>query len=155
MLQLLKSISIHGPFAVTIVVLVVIINSPVFITIIIVTTADQLFINKCSAKTVDTDVNMVGFSVVAGQVVDFDIDTALNGPGGLSSYLRLFDGQGQQLAFSGAAAASDESVVGFDAYLRYNFATAGTYYIGVSNSNNIGYDSITGNGDTSGAVRYV
>ena len=42
----------------------------------------------------DTDVNMVGFTVSAGQVVDFDIDTPLNGPGGLGSYLRLFNAQG-------------------------------------------------------------
>ena len=45
----------------------------------------------------DTDVNMVGFDVSAGQVVDFDIDTPLNGPGGLGTYIRLFDAQGTQL----------------------------------------------------------
>ena len=33
----------------------------------------------------DTDVNMVGFDIVAGQVIDFDIDTPLNGPGGLGT----------------------------------------------------------------------
>lgn len=103
----------------------------------------------------DTDVNMVGFTVVAGQVVDFDIDTALNGPGGLASFLRLFNAQGQQLAVGGAAKASDEAVVGFDAYFRYNFATAGTYYVGVSNTSNVVYDAITGNGDTAGGLNAV
>ena len=100
----------------------------------------------------DTDVNMVGFAVTAGQVVDFDIDTALNGPGGLGSFLRLFDQQGHQLGSNGASAAPDENVIGYDAYLRYNFATAGNYFIAVSNSNNIQYDAVTGNGDTSGGA---
>lgn len=98
----------------------------------------------------DTDVNMIGFTVVAGQAVDFDIDTALNGPGGLASFLRLFNAQGQQLAIGSAAAAPGETVVGYDAYFRYNFATAGTYYLGVSNTSNITYDAQTGNGDTAG-----
>ncbi len=98
----------------------------------------------------DTDVNMVGFSVIAGQAVDFDIDSPLNGPGGLSSYLRLFDAQGNKLAFSGAAAAPDENVVGYDAYLRYVFSSGGNYFLGVSNDSNVQYDPVTGNGDTVG-----
>jgi len=103
----------------------------------------------------DTDVNMVSFSVVAGQVVDFDIDTALNGPGGLASFLRLFNAQGQQLGTGNAAVAPGESVIGYDAYFRYNFATAGTYYLGVSNSSNTAYDALTGNGDTAGGSNTV
>ena len=98
----------------------------------------------------DIDVDMYGFAVNAGQVVDFDIDTPLNGPGGLGSYLRLFNAQGQQIAFNNDAAAPGENVVGFDAYLRYTFATNGIYYIGVSNLNNTLYDPATGNGDTAG-----
>src|SRR5689334_21571098 len=39
----------------------------------------------------DTDVDLYRVRVSAGQVVDFDIDTPQNGPGGLGSYLRLFD----------------------------------------------------------------
>jgi len=93
---------------------------------------------------------MVSFSVIAGQVVDFDIDTALNGPGGLASFLRLFNAQGQQLAIGNAAVAPDESVLGYDAYLRHSFATAGTYFLSVSNDSNIQYDPLTGNGDTAG-----
>ena len=100
----------------------------------------------------NTDVNMVSFSVSAGQVVDFDVDTVLNGPGGLGSYLRLFNSQGIELVFNNDAAAPDESVIGFDAYLRYTFASAGTYYLGVSNSNNTQYDPVTGNGDTAGGA---
>src|SRR5437764_708377 len=45
----------------------------------------------------DTDVDMYKFTVAANQVVDFDIDTSFNGPGGLGSFLRLFNAQGQEL----------------------------------------------------------
>jgi hypothetical protein len=101
---------------------------------------------------IDADVDMYKFTVTAGQVIDFDIDTTLNGPGGLGSYLRLFNSQGTQLAFNNDAAAPGENTVGFDAYLRFTFTAAGTYYIGVSNANNIQYDPLTGNGDTSGGL---
>lgn len=93
------------------------------------------------------DVDMYKFSVIGGQVVDFNINTATNGPGGLGSYLRLFDSSGQLLAVNDDANAPGENVIGFDAYLRYSFVSSGTYYIGVSNNGNIQYDPITGNGD--------
>ena len=112
-------------------------------------------ITVSASLVTDIDVNMVAFSVASGQVVDFDIDTALNGPGGLGSYIRLFNAQGQQLAFNNDAAAPGESTIGFDAYLRYTFATAGTYYLGVSNFNNITYSPLTGDGDTAGGLNTV
>ena len=98
----------------------------------------------------DTDVDMYAFTVTAGQVIDFDIDTTLNGPGGLGSYIRLFNAQGAQLDFSDDDAAPGENVVGFDAYLRYTFANSGTFYLGVSNFNNVTYSPVSGDGDTSG-----
>ncbi len=103
----------------------------------------------------DIDVDLYSFRVLAGQVVDFNIDTTLNGPGGLGSYLRLFDSAGVQLAFNDDANAPGENVVGFDAYLRYTFALSGTYYIGVSNNTNTQYDPITGNGDTAGGANAI
>jgi hypothetical protein len=103
----------------------------------------------------DIDVDMYSFSVTAGQVVDFDIDTTLNGPGAVGSYIRLFNAQGVQLAFNDNGAAPGESAVGFDAYLRYKFLTAGTYYLGVSNSNNTAYGPLTGDGDTAGGANAV
>ena len=48
--------------------------------------------------------------------------------------------------------APGENVVGFDAYLRFTFATAGTFYIGVSNANNTLYNPTTGNGDVAGGA---
>ena len=100
----------------------------------------------------DTDVDMYKFTVTSNLVVDFDIDTAINGPGGLGSYLRLFNSSGTQLASNDNAFAPGESVLGFDAYLRHTFTSAGTYYIGVSNANNIEYSATTGNGDTAGGL---
>ena len=105
-----------------------------------------------SSISPDTDVNMVSFTVSAGQIVDFDIDTALNGAGGLGSYVRLFNAQGTQLAFNNDGAAPDENAIGFDAYLRYTFATAETFYLGVSNFNNALYNPLTGDGDTAGGA---
>jgi len=112
-------------------------------------------ISVSSTIAPDTDVNMVSFSVTAGQVVDFDIDTVLNGPGGLASFIRLFNTQGQQLAFNNDATAPGETTIGYDAYLRYTFTTGGTYYLGISNLNNKLYDSITGNGDTAGGLSSI
>ncbi len=41
---------------------------------------------------------------------------------------------------------------GLDAYLRYTFTIGGTYYVAVSNSNNVQYDPLTGGGDTAGGA---
>ena len=90
---------------------------------------------------VDVDVDLYRFSVVAGQAVDFNINTPLNGPNGLGSYLRLFNSEGTQIAFNDDAAAPGETL-GFDAYLRFSFSTAGTYYLSVSNFNNTQFDPI-------------
>src|SRR5205807_121530 len=56
------------------------------------------------------------------------------------------------LAFNdnGPAPDAPEAIGRVDAYFRYTFATAGTYYISVSNANNTHYDPVTGNGDTAG-----
>jgi len=105
--------------------------------------------------TPDVDVDMYRFTVSAGQVVDFDLDTPLNGPGGLGSYLRLFNSQGTTLAQNNNATAPGENQLGLDAYLRYTFASGGTYYLGVSNATNTDYDPRTGNDDTAGGNNAV
>jgi hypothetical protein len=98
----------------------------------------------------DIDADIYRFTVVSGQVVDFNINTPFNDSRGLGSYLRLFNAQGVELAFNNDAAAPGESQIGFDSYLRHTFAAGGTYYVGVSNGNNIQYDPLAGNGDTAG-----
>ncbi len=79
--------------------------------------------------SVDTDVDMYRITVAKGQTVDIDIDTPFNGPGGLGSYLRLFNSSGQQLASNNDGAAPGETRVGFDSFLRYRFTNAGTYFV--------------------------
>ena len=63
----------------------------------------------------DTDVDMYGFTVTAGQTVDIDIDTPINGPGGLDSYVRLFNSGGHQLEFNDHAIAPGAEALGYDA----------------------------------------
>ncbi|MEI7461356.1 MAG: DVUA0089 family protein, partial [Pirellula sp.] len=99
----------------------------------------------------DIDVDMVRFTVTANQIIDFDIDTAFNGSGGLGSYIRLFNAQGTEIASNDDGAAPGETV-GFDSYLRYTFAFGGTFYLGVSNFTNSSYDPLTGNVDTAGGL---
>src|SRR5262249_101368 len=66
------------------------------------------------------------------------------------SFLRLFNAQGQQLASNEDANAPGENTIGFDAYLRFTFTTAGTYYIGVAEKKKTQYEAIKGNGGHSG-----
>ena len=96
------------------------------------------------------DVDMVAISARAGQTIDFDIDTPQNGPGGLGSYIRIFNSQGVQISANNDAAAPGESHVGFDSYLRHTFTSDGAFYIGVSTWTNTRYNAVTGLGDTSG-----
>ena len=67
------------------------------------------------------------------------------------SYLRLFDSKGRELHANDDAAAPGESA-GFDSYLEYVFATAGTYYIGVSGVSNASYSATDGSGDFPGST---
>jgi Bacterial pre-peptidase C-terminal domain len=94
----------------------------------------------------DVDVDMFSFRVTSGQTVDIDIDTRTNGPGGLGSYLRLFNSYGQLLAVNNDGAAPGESL-GFDSFIRYRFSQGGTYFVGVSNWLNTNYNPINGSND--------
>ncbi|QOV91052.1 PPC domain-containing protein [Humisphaera borealis] len=95
------------------------------------------------------DVDMYKISVVAGQRLRFDIDRTSTSA--LDSYLRLFNAAGTQLAASDNAAAPGETLAK-DAYLEYTFATAGTYYFGVSGAANKAYSATAGTGDVTGST---
>jgi len=95
------------------------------------------------------DVDMYRFTVQAGQRVGFDIDRPTGGR--LDSYIRLFNGQGTQLAFNDDGAAPGETF-SLESYLEYTFATGGTYYLGVSGFGNFNHNPITGNGDSNGST---
>ena len=93
------------------------------------------------------DVDMFEFTVTSGQQVGFDIDRGAAST--LNSYIRLFDAAGNQLDFNNdggnAGPAPEQSTL--DSYLEHTFATAGTYYLGVSASGNSTYNPLTGTGD--------
>lgn len=109
--------------------------------------------NKSLGQYVDytmspkTDVDLVKFTVVAGQKVGFDVDSR-NGSN-IDTYLRLFKADGTQLAINNDGFAPGESASKFS-YLSYTFTQAGSYYAGVSLNPNNTYNPITGNGDKSG-----
>ncbi len=90
-----------------------------------------------SRIAVDTDVDVIRFSVVSGATVDFNIDTSINGPGGLGSYIRLFASSGLQLAFNDDGRAPGENSLGFDAYLRYTFSFNGITQISIKSNNRL------------------
>ncbi len=99
----------------------------------------------------DVDVDMFRLELRNNQTVGMDIDTVENGPGGLGSYLTLFDANGNVVASNNDGAAPGETL-GFDAYLQASVANGGTYYLAVSNYGNTSFSPVTGNGDTAGSM---
>jgi hypothetical protein len=93
------------------------------------------------------DVDMMSFTVTAGQRIDFDID--LPAGSGLDPYLRLFNSSGVQLAANDDGPHPDEGF-SLESYLQHTFSAGGTYYVGVSSFGNENYDAATGAGDASG-----
>lgn len=97
-----------------------------------------------------TDVDMVSFTVSAGQRISFDIDR----PSGstLDSVLRLFDSSGNQLpaGFNDDGRGPGEPVT-FESYLEYSFTNSGTFYVGVSSYPNTNYSSAAGTNDATGS----
>jgi len=97
---------------------------------------------------VPTDVDLVKFTVSAGQRVGFDVDSR-NGSN-LNTYLRVFNSSGTQLAANNDGAAPGETSSQFS-YLAYTFSQAGTYYLGASLNPNSNYSAVTGVGDVAGS----
>ncbi len=98
--------------------------------------------------TFATDVDMFKFTARAGQRLGFDVDT--NGSP-LNGYMRLFNAAGTQLAANDNGAAPGETLH-VSPYIEYTFATAGTYYVGISGKGNQNYNLTTGSGDTAGST---
>ena len=101
-----------------------------------------------------TDVDMWAVTVYAGQTLTFDIDRPTGST--LNSYIRLFNATGTQLTYNDDGVAPGETSSN-DSYLSYTFATAGTYYLGVSAYSNTSYSATTGASDrtTSNAGAYT
>lgn len=96
----------------------------------------------------ETDVDLLRFTVAAGQKVTFDLDAE---DSLLDSYLRLFDADGVQIASNDDGAAPGEEDT-YESFLEYTFTTAGTYYLGISGYGNTSYDASTGSGDSDGST---
>ncbi len=91
----------------------------------------------------EDDVNMYSFTAAANETLLFDIDTFGSS---VDSVIRLFDGAGNELAINddGEEEGPPPEDGAFDSFIRYTFATPGTYYIGVSSFGNSDYDPLTG-----------
>ena len=99
------------------------------------------------------DVDLIKFDLNAGDNVTIDIDTAsLNSS--LDSYLQLFDAAGNLLAVNNDAPAPGEtsSPDFHDSYLNFTATVSGTYYFGVSGSNNFSYNPVIEGSGTPGST---
>ena len=89
------------------------------------------------------DVDMYEISVSAKQTILFELSLSDLQDG----YLRLFDKNGNELAFN------DDTVISKDSEIEYTFSTGGKYYIGVSSVGNKKYNAVTGENDTESPLR--
>ena len=91
-----------------------------------------------------SDVDIYSFQLDAGDGITLDLNAATQ-DSDLDSYLRLFDSEGNELAFDDD---DDNNVVSedttADSLLNFVANTSGEYYIGVSSQGNSTYDSLNG-----------
>ena len=98
----------------------------------------------------DTDVDMFSFTASVDQKVTIDIDNAEGSY--LDSWVRLFDSNGNELAYSDDDKGPFPERESRESYLKFTTDRAGTYYVGVSAYGNNGYDPVTGDNDGSGST---
>jgi len=114
------------------------------------TAIDPLALTWSESDRIDAiDVDMYSFTAEAGQIVAFDIDSAV-GPGYGGQFhgtLRIFDSAGRQLALNSNGVGPREAAAEDEGYLEHTFPVAGTYFVGVSGTGNNTYDARTGEGD--------
>ena len=88
----------------------------------------------------DTDVDIIQFEVLSPGTVTLEVASRTDAPDDFDSMLRLFDQNGNQLAFS------DDDGVGLFSKIDV-FLDPGVYYAGVSGYNNSAYDpNVAGSG---------
>ncbi len=105
-------------------------------------------LNRTSTIENGLDVDVFSFTAYAGQTVGIDLDRT---NGTLDSRLRLFDSTGAEVA-SNDNGATPEETLGTDSYLSYDVTATGTYYVGVSATENDKYDATVGSGDVAGST---
>lgn len=84
------------------------------------------------------DVDFFTLQMETGDLLTVDVDAFENGTW-LDSGLRIFDADGNELAFSDDAAAPEETL-SFDPYLEFSASTTGNYYIAISGYGNFDYN---------------
>ncbi len=89
------------------------------------------------------DVDLFRIDIPRGGLIRADIDAQSRAGGStLDSYLRLFDGQGNEIA-------NNDQFDGTDSLIDFFVSTGGSYYIGVSGFPNTSYDpNVAGSGVT-------
>lgn len=101
----------------------------------------------------ELDVDLFAVELTAGEVLTVDVDAEINGSL-LDSVVRIFDANGQEIAFNDDGFASDEYYT-YDSFLEFIAETSGTYYIGVSGYGNSIYDPLVeGSGDFGSTGEY-
>ena len=96
----------------------------------------------------NADIDMVSFTLEAGQQLFVDVDVAFNVASefDLNSYVRLFDDQGDELAADG----EDGYGMGAGARITYAAPTNGTYFVGVTSFGNSVYSADDASNRTAG-----
>ena len=89
-----------------------------------------------------SDVDLYAIDLKRGERVSFDLDTLADSTIVLDTILRVFDGEGNELAFNDDGAAADE-IAGLESYLEFTALDTDTYYVGVSSYGN-NYDPLVG-----------
>lgn len=90
------------------------------------------------------DADVYRFQLDEGDGVTINLNTAgLDSE--LDSYLRLFDSEGNELAFDNDDDFDLADDSGTDSLLKFAPAAAGNYFLGVSSDGNVAYDVVNGN----------
>ena len=97
---------------------------------------------------VQSDVDLYQFELAEGEQVNLDINAEdLNSD--LNSLLRVFDSQGNELAFDDNNDNNYTAEYSPDSKLTFVPETPGAYYVGVGTSDNLDYDAIAGSNNFS------
>ncbi|HBY80779.1 MAG TPA: hypothetical protein DEG47_28065, partial [Cyanobacteria bacterium UBA11148] len=95
------------------------------------------------------DIDLYKVQLNAGNLISIGVQAETIGSTDLDSYVRLFDSSGNEITFD------DDSGSESDSYLEFVAPTTGTYYIGISDTSNSGYNpTVAGSGSDSDTGLY-
>lgn len=110
-----------------------------------VSSAENQSITLSSSIDTVSDIDFYRFELKKGEGITLDIDTvnAANNTANFDSYLRVFDANGNELAFNDDYAAESEEF-GLDSYAGFIANSTEEYYVGVSSVANQNYSPVEG-----------